>query len=155
VETALSWKDNPARMVKLVARVLVSAARADPLWTRERLLALFDATIARNTHRNVPVHVIDLIAGGWTTLGSPETAAEIQERIVRSQQRHDAAASEMRKALGRILALAWRDRLSLLEDRVDGPGPQRDVWWMEIVEDLCGRLERDHYDVLANAWLHA
>jgi hypothetical protein len=155
VPIALTWRDNPARMVKLVARVLVAAAPADPLWTRAQLFTLFDHIIARNTHRAVPLYIVELIAGAWAVLGSPETAAELQERIVRAQEGHDAAASEMRKALGRIQALAWRDRWSALEKSTGGDTSRRDEWWLDVVEDLCGDLERDYYDVFANARVHA
>jgi hypothetical protein len=152
VRVALTWKDNPARMVRLVARVLVAAASADPVWTLAQLLVLFDHTTGHNTHRNVPLYLVDLIADAWPVLGSPQTATVLQDRIVHSQQGHDAAASEMRKALGRIQALAWRDRLQKLphSDGSDGVN-----WWMEVVEELCGHLEEDFYEVFANARLHA
>jgi hypothetical protein len=152
VPVALSWKDAPARMVKLVARVLVAAAEADPTWARQQLLVLFDAMIADSTHRNVPLHLLELLADHWAVLGSGKTAADIESRIVQSQEKHDAAASEMRRALGRIQALAWRDRLSARQRSSD---PEPDEWWTQTVEDLCERLEGDYYDVLANARLHA
>lgn len=149
VPIALTWRDNPDRMVKLAARVLTAAASVDPLWTREQLFTLFDNTITRNTHRHVPLYIVDLIAGSWGTLASPETATELQERVVRAQEGHDAAASEVRKALGQIQALAWRDHLSTVEES------RRDEWWLAVGEDLRGDLARDDRDVLANARLYA
>ncbi|WP_439381379.1 diadenylate cyclase [Amycolatopsis lexingtonensis] len=144
----LSWKNDPAGMVLLLARVLVAAAPANPAWAGEELLALFDATIDRKTHRAVPCRVVELVAENWPVLGSPATAAAFRDRIVRSQENHDAAASEMRRALGRIEALEWRTRLDELS-------PSPDDWWVTTLEDVCARLERDSRDVLADARLQA
>ncbi|WP_053717777.1 tetratricopeptide repeat protein [Saccharothrix sp. NRRL B-16348] len=147
VTVALSWKDSPARMVQLVARVLVVAAKADPEWARAQLLALLDAMLARNTHRTLPLHLLDVLADHWARLGSPDTATAVEARVLRAQEDHDAAAGEVRRALGRIIALDWRDRLTA--------GEAADQWWPAFVEDLCERLDADYYSVLANAQLHA
>ncbi|MFG1645716.1 tetratricopeptide repeat protein [Amycolatopsis sp. NPDC049252] len=148
VVVVLSWKNDPGGMVLLLARVLVAAAPANPAWAGEELLALFDATIDRKTHRAVPCRVVELVAENWPVLGSPATAAAIRGRIVHSQENHDAAASEMRRALGRIEALEWRTRLDELV-------PSPDDWWLTTLEDVCARLERDSRDVLADARLQA
>ncbi|MEU4249060.1 tetratricopeptide repeat protein [Amycolatopsis sp. NPDC026612] len=148
VAVVLAWKNDPAAMVLLLARVLVAAAPANPAWAGEELLALFDATIDRKTHRAVPCRVVELVAENWPVLGSPATASAIRGRIVRSQEDYDAAASEMRRALGRIEALEWRTRL-------DERAPSPDDWWTTTLEDVCARLERDSRDVLADAQLQA
>lgn len=155
VSVALSWQNDPARMVKLVARVLVAAAKADPPWAMTQLLTLFDASISRNTHRHVPLYIIGLIADAWAVLGSEETARNLRDRVVRSQKRHDAAASDIRKALGTIEALAWRDRMSAPAMADNGDSSARDTWWTEVVENVCEQLQRDDRDVLANARLYA
>jgi tetratricopeptide (TPR) repeat protein len=148
VAVVLSWKNDPAGMVLLLARVLVAAAPANPAWAGEELLSLFDATIDRKKHRAVPCRVVELFAENWPVLGSPATAAAIRDRIVRSQEDHDAAASEMRRALGRVEALEWRTRLGEL-------APSPDDWWMTTLEDVCARLELNSRDVLADAQLQA
>ncbi|QXV57786.1 tetratricopeptide repeat protein [Amycolatopsis sp. TNS106] len=148
VETALSWANDPAGMVMLVARALVASAAADPEWAREQLFALFDGMIYDKKHRAVPCRIVELIAEYWPVLGSAEAAAALRERILEAQKKHDASASEMRRALGLIQALEWRSRL-------DANGPDEEQWWSRTLEGVCACLENDRRDVLGNAQLRA
>ncbi|GAA3438284.1 tetratricopeptide repeat protein [Kutzneria kofuensis] len=147
VDVALGRRGEPAKVIQLTARVIVAAASADPAWARQQLLTLFDDMIQRNTHRAVPLYLIELIADRWAVLGSAEAARDIRTRIVEAQGTRDASAGEMRKALGHIEALAWRDDFAMRG--------RSDEWWWTAVEELCERLEHDFYDVLGNARLLA
>ncbi|WP_026423315.1 NACHT domain-containing protein [Actinokineospora inagensis] len=146
VTVALNWKGSPARMTKLVARVLVTAADADPTWACAQLLAMVRATAANKAHRSVPLHILDLLADRWSVLGSAAVADEIQQLVVTLQERHDANARDTRQALGRIRGKVWQGLLAR-----DGAGP----WWETTIDYLCATLEDDYYSVGANADLHA
>jgi tetratricopeptide (TPR) repeat protein len=147
VSAALAWRNDPAGMVRLTARVVTACAVADPGWARAALFLLFDTTIRDTTHRATPRRVLELFAANWGVLGSPDTYPQIETRVVRAQGLRDAEGAEMRRILGRLQALTWADRLAA----DDGAGD----WWTGTVTDLCARLESDHRDVLANARLHA
>ncbi|MFE2750526.1 hypothetical protein ACFXGA_00830 [Actinosynnema sp. NPDC059335] len=146
VASALAWTDAPERMVEITARALVAVAAAVPQWVREGMFTFFDDMVKRNNHRAVPLRLLGLIADHWAELGSSEVCEAVETRVVGAQRERNAAASEMKRALGRIRALEWRDRLAASLDH---------EWWDDVVDELCEKLQADYYDVLANAWLHA
>ncbi|CAI7977264.1 conserved hypothetical protein [Frankia sp. Hr75.2] len=137
-------KDS-APVIQLFARVVCAVAPADELWAAGQLMDLLELLVSRATSRDLPLYILELIASHWPTVGSAAFAAEIQAFVVQSQEVRDSGRAAMREALGRILALSWRDR----------PVTDDAGWWHDLLDEVCTALEAKDQDVLANARLAA
>jgi len=127
--------------LQIYTRLLCAVAPADTAWPTDELVTHLEFLLGRAKGRDLPLYVLDLIARHWAVLGSERLADGVQALVLDAQERHDAGRSAMREALGRILALSWRER------------PDPAAWWLDLLDEVCRTLEAKGQDTLAHARL--
>ncbi|WP_413114573.1 hypothetical protein ACK1X7_02310 [Streptomyces sp. CY1] len=156
--------------IEILPRLLVLTSHIDVASARKGLLEMLDFALARGL-AELASGVMTLWARHWETLGSPEWATAVQERLQRvriAPKSYDVGLFQ--SALARVLAASWTHDHGLPGDQGHlgrhglpaggahgadgGPAPGTHPWTHRL-DHAVALLEADDHDTAGNAGLIA